>query len=572
MPFFKKITKPLSLTHHCQHLSRLVASSAFQFFALFGLWAFTLTYPLPLHLFSHIPLGDEKVGTVPFFNLWTLQWNIDQLMQGYPNYWDAPIFRPASGTFAFSEPQPLSALLAAPLWLGFQSPALGYNGLIILFLILNGWFAYALLRSWGVAQLPAFLAGLLTQSLPFVAQEMGVLQLAAIFGFLWILFFLSRILNSATEKLTWRNSFGLALGAPVTFLTCSYYGLFTLLFLPVAFLFQLQKKHLQLKTLGQLLTIGLLALGLSGPFLMAQNQRLTAYGFRRSAQTIENNSAQLKYYANFLDYNLLYGRILNLRSGQGQRLFPGFGLIILAGLGFFGSLQKRIKAYLGLAVFLALILSLGLRLDIGGVLPYQWIRENIPGFSQLRSPFRFAVFVQLHLALLAGFGLHNLSRWFWPQPNRILIPVIGLALFEVLALPLPLQSLPPFQTEAPWQSWLNEKNDSPRIILLPFAQSSQVADFEQTTRWMLMNRHFQGTMVNGYSGFFPPDHARLRTGMTQFSIGEIFILLREKQVDYVVVFYDLAEISQIEIIKKYLPLVYHDESNKVDIYALKRQN
>ncbi|HXW00482.1 MAG TPA: hypothetical protein VEC93_18840, partial [Anaerolineae bacterium] len=117
-------------------------------FLIFTLSALLLTYPLPLRLFSHIPLGSEEAGTVPFFNLWTLQWNIDQQMQGYPSYWDAPIFAPDKGTFAFSEPQPLSALLAAPLWLASGSPALGYNAVVILFLTLNGWFAYWLLRQW----------------------------------------------------------------------------------------------------------------------------------------------------------------------------------------------------------------------------------------------------------------------------------------------------------------------------------------------------------------------------------------------------------------------------------------
>jgi hypothetical protein len=110
-------------------------------FLIFTLSALFLTYPLALRLFSHIPLGSEEAGTVPFFNLWTLQWNIDQQMQGYPRYWDAPIFAPDKGTFVFSEPQPLSALLAAPLWLAFQSPALGYNAVVILFLTLNGWFS-----------------------------------------------------------------------------------------------------------------------------------------------------------------------------------------------------------------------------------------------------------------------------------------------------------------------------------------------------------------------------------------------------------------------------------------------
>ena len=180
-------------------------------FIIYFLWALCLTYPLVQHPFSHIPLGDEKVATVPFFNLWTLQWNIDQLMQGYPRYWDAPIFAPLNGTFAFSEPQPLSALLAAPFWIGFQSPAFGYNIVVILFLILNGWFAHWLLKSWGISSLPAFLAGLIMMALPFVAQEMGVLQLIALFGFLWSLLFLSRFLLNRRGVLNRQTGVGLAL-------------------------------------------------------------------------------------------------------------------------------------------------------------------------------------------------------------------------------------------------------------------------------------------------------------------------------------------------------------------------
>ena len=49
-------------------------------------WSLALTYPLAQHLFTKIPLGDERAATVPFFNLWILQWNLDQLMHGYPNY------------------------------------------------------------------------------------------------------------------------------------------------------------------------------------------------------------------------------------------------------------------------------------------------------------------------------------------------------------------------------------------------------------------------------------------------------------------------------------------------------
>lgn len=552
---------------------RLVASSPTFLLLLFSLWALILTYPLPLHLLSHIPRGSEEAATVPFFNLWTLQWNIDQQMQGYPRYWDAPIFAPDKGTFAFSEPQPVSALLAAPLWLAFRSPALGYNFLVILFLTLNGWFAFWLLRCWRVSFLPSLLAGLLMQTLPFVAQEMGVLQLIAVFGFLWTLLLLSRFLIQSPSHLATLSptSLCLALGTPITFFTCGYYGLFSFLFLPLAFALQLRRKHANLKTIGQFVAVAVLALALTAPFLWMQQQRLAEYHFSRSTQTIKANSAKLEYYRNFLDYHLLYSQILDLKSGQGQRLFPGLGLLILAGLGLFGRPNRRVKLYLLLAVVLALLLSLGLRLNLGGVQPYQWVRDFVPGFAQLRSPFRFAVIVQLHLALLAGFGLDNLLRWIPPPQKALLAVFAALTLFDLLAWPLPLQELPAQTEPMPWQTWLNQQQTTPLdIVMLPFAPGSKVEDFEPTTRWMLANRYFQGAMLNGYSGFFPPDHGRLREDLLKFPTDDALQQLRQKQIEYVVVYHHLPAVPFMEQITAYLPLVYQDKDNNVAVYAIPR--
>lgn len=540
-------------------------------FLTFTLWALILTYPLILHPFSHIPRGDENAGTVPLFNLWTLQWNIDQLTRGYPNYWDAPIFAPLDGTFAFSETQPLSALLAAPLWLGLQSPAFGYNAVVILFLTLNGWFAFWLLKNWRVTPRPAFLAGLLVQSLPFVAQEMGVLQLVALFGILWSLLFLTRFMaQSRRGQSGWRNVVGLALGTPVTFFTCGYYGLFSLFFLPLFFVTQLRPHHFRPAVVTQLLAAGLLVAGLSGPFLLAQQHHLARHGFARSERTIKNNSARPKDYAHFLDHNLLYGQLLGLESGRGQRLFPGLGLMALAGLGLIGRRPKRVKLYLGGAVLLAVLLSVGLRLQIGSFQPYQWVRVAIPGFLQLRSPFRFAALAQLHLALLAGFGLLNLRRWS-PRIGPVVVgPVAALAIFELLALPLPLQPVPAAPAPAPWQAWLNQQQPAAQIVMLPFAQSHRVADFEQTARWMLANRHVQGRMVNGYSGFFPQNHARLREQMLRFPTAEGINMLGEMGVDYVIIYHNLANAPPARVVARHLPQLYVDPQSNVAIYAVER--
>jgi hypothetical protein len=406
---------------------------------------------------------------------------------------------------------------------------------LLLFITLNGWFAFWLLRTWGVAAWPAFLAGLMAQSLPFVAQEMGVLQLAALFGLLWPLLFLSRFFHEAGwGRPTWSTGLALALGPPAAFFTCGYYGLFGLIFWPAAFLAQLRRAHVNIKTAGRLAAIGLLALGLTAPFLWAQQHRLVNNGLSRSQTTIKNNSAQPADYVHFLDTNVLYGQWLGLPAGTGQRLFPGMGLAALAAVGLWGRRARRVKLYLAAGVLLALLLSLGLRFEAGGTAPYRWLQQTVPGYTHLRSPFRFAAVVQLHLALLAGFGLHNLAGWL-PRASKTAAALLAtLAMVEALALPLPLTAAPVYNQPPAWATWLNRQPLPRRIVILPFAPGSKAADFEPTTRWMLHLRGFEGDMLNGYSGFFPADHARLRQVLADFPSPAGVGLLRAMGVQCVV--------------------------------------
>ncbi|MDX1520577.1 MAG: sulfite exporter TauE/SafE family protein [Anaerolineae bacterium] len=539
-------------------------------FLTFTLTASLLTYPLPFHLLTHIPQGSEGVGTVPLLNLWTLQWNIKQLILGYPNYWDAPIFTPQPGTFAFSESQPLSGLLAAPLWLSSGSPALAYNAVVVLFLGLNGWFAYWLMRHWAVSRGPALITGLLVQALPFVAQELGVLQLIAIFGVLWSLLFLGLFFRaSQVSHQRWRRIVGLVLGTPVTFFTCGYYGLFSLFFLPLAFLTYRPWPRLSRRGWSQLGVAALLIVALTGPPLLSQQQRLTQLGFKRNAETIQFNSGELRHYTNFLDYNLLYGQLLGVEPGAGQRLFPGVGLLLLAGLGLVTMRQAYLRIYLLAAMVLALMLSLGLRLSIFGVQPYQWVRDVIPGFAQLRSPFRFAVFVQLHLALLAGFGLNAVWHRLPRGRDALFVGLASLTLFEMLALPLPLQPVPVVEQPAEWQAWLNQQPASPQIVILPFAAENGVAHFEQTTRWMLANYNLEGAMLNGYSGFFPPGYGRIQEQMVAFPNEAAIQTLQAHSIDFVVVHEQLPDAPLPQEMGAWLKPVFRDDHDDVSIYEVR---
>ncbi len=528
-------------------------------------WALVLTFPLIRNFNSAIPLGSEHSGTVPFFNLWTLQWNIEQALRGFPNYWNPPFFAPSVGVFAYSELEPVTAFLALPLWKAV-SPAAGYNSVVILFLTLNGWFAFCLLKLWRIPSLAAGGAALLMQSLPFVAQEMGVLQLTAIFGFLWLLVFLQRFLKQPTPV----NGIGLALGVPLIFFTCSYYGLFSVVFLPLAFLGMrspAQKSKALLIRLGLALLMGTL---LTLPPLLVQRKILAEHNFTRSEKTIRENSAHPEDYLKTLDYNIVTKKINPRPSPRGQRLFPGWGLLALAALGFAvpsKHVRWRLKLFLLAAILLSYILSLGLNLTVGDWQPYQSFRQIVPGFKTLRSPFRFAVMGQIHLALLSGLGLAAIMRL--PRKSTAIAGIITvLAVFEALALPLPLHPVPPFEGTQPWQQWIQQHTENPRIVLLPFAANGKTAAFEQTTIWMLENSSLPATMLNGYSGFFPRAQSFLRTELTTFPSAESIFLLGKYQTDYVIVFHALKNAPTRDTITTYLSPVYFDAENQVSIFAL----
>ncbi len=156
---------------------RWIALSVF-----FASLAVAITWPLATGLAEGIPLGTERVATVPLFNFWTLAWNVESLERGYAGYWRAPIFHPAADAFALSEPQPITGLAAAGLAWTTGSLLVAYNLILIGALAVNGLLACLLLRRLGLGFGPATADGCLVVVLPFSHQELGVLQLVPLAG------------------------------------------------------------------------------------------------------------------------------------------------------------------------------------------------------------------------------------------------------------------------------------------------------------------------------------------------------------------------------------------------------
>lgn len=363
-----------------------------------------------------------------------------------------------------------------------------------------------LLRRRGLAIGTALFGGLLMQMLPFLAHERGVLQLQPIFGVLWAVDGLWQL----AERPHWRWAVQMGLGIAITFLTSEYYALFLALMLAAALPFLppiWRERRFCTAVLPGILIAGLLI----APVALPQIKAVQAMGFSRSVQTITGNSATLAEYGR-LSSTLQNVSWIPWQFKGDQALFPGISLLILAFLGLYSS-RRRWAWYLATGVIIAWLLSFGFNLKLAGWQPYALIHDFVPGFDNLRSPFRWGYFVQVYLALLAVLFLDRLwqngRRW-WHFGVMILL------LIELMPAPTRLTAvLPP----------LNIETLTPPLLFLPFADSGATAAYADTTRWMTTTSVHSAAMVNGYSGYFPQMQGQLRTLLADFpTLGGMAVL------------------------------------------------
>jgi hypothetical protein len=528
--------------------------------------AAVLTWPLAAHLTTSLPYGTEAAPTVGLFNLWTLRWNQDRAGHLFAHYWDAPIFSPTRGAFALSEPQPLTGLVFTPLsWLT-GNPVLAANLLLLAILAANGAAAARLVRRLGASPGPALLAGVLAEAMPFVGSQMGVFQLTVVFPLFLLVETVVRWAGGGGRRAAAAIGGWLA----VTFLTCSYYGLFAIVGvgLPALVLARPAWRHrdrlLDLATgAGVFAVVGV-------PVVLAQ-ARITG-GYQRTEDLIRNQSALAADFWHLAPQSRGAGLLPWVSDGvSGQYLYPGTALL---GLGAFGLAvgARRLRAaaddggggdggagagaegnddaeragadewrrrlwFLGLGFGLNRLLAFGLHLSIGGWEPYRLLRTFVPGFDSLRSPYRFAVLTEVFLVALAGLALDALWRhrpgWRavpWGRVAAVVVVVAGV--LEVAIMPVHL--FPVDQRTPEWAAWLDDQPPG-SVAFLPFPADGHVASYAPTARHMLELLDVGVPTVNGYSGLFPARYDELEAAARAYPEGRADVLLRELGVSYLVV-------------------------------------
>lgn len=493
-----------------------------------------LTWPMTTQLTSHVPLGTLPDPTVPYFNLWTLEWNADRLGHGYQGYWDAPLFYPAKDTFALSEPQGLTGLIFAPLAWCFGSIA-AYNLTLLSLLCLNAAAGRHWLRAMRASQQAATLGGAFFLALPFVRQELGVLQLCAAWP---VILGLREIVRLCVAADAWAL-LRLGVWTAASAWSCIYYVLFLVFFVLLAVIVACRPALL----VPRMLAAGLgatLVLGLAIWPLMAAERRAVS-GYTRSPETVRSGSASVTAYVQLPRHTLLGHAWPKLARAEKRRsLNPGLLIAALAVLGLtqLRRLQlQRVRRYCLLGLGLALWLSLGTRLHLGSFEPYGFVERHLPGFGQLRSPYRAALFVQLLATALAGLALDRLQpiaaarRWALAR----LLPglVAGLALIEVAPWQFKSERVPRAALVEPFIPWLRAQ-PAGAVAMVPPNAGGRAAEFEGTVVGMLQALRHGHPIVNGYSGFVPELTHQLVLALRKFPKSDAVPELQKVGVRWVV--------------------------------------
>jgi hypothetical protein len=254
------------------------------------------------------------------------------------------------------------------------------------------------------------------------------------------------------------------------------------------------------------------------PFLLPYRAMQVELGGARSVAESIGFSAQLQDFFRLGDAGWLRTGRPDLWRRE-RFVFVGALPLLLAAIGLGGGgrwLQmKGERRWIIPATVVAALLCLGPWVRAGGTSlfpgPYLLLYHALPGFDGVRVPARFAFLFGLGMALLAGFGLERMLAWLSARGLRGAAPAAaGIALLAVainlhagavalLRVPTPSQ-LPPIYAH------LATLPPGTPIAEIPFTTAE--ADHESSLL-LYETAHFLPT-VNGFAGYLPEFHARLR--------------------------------------------------------------
>lgn len=483
---------------------------------LFTVLTAAMTFPQVLHLRD----GVHDDGD-PLLNTWALSWVAHQLPRAPAHLFDANIFYPERRTLAFSETLIAPALVAAPLQWAGVGPILIYNLVFLSGFIVSGAGMALLVRQLTGSTGAAILGGIVFAFLPYRIDHYAHLQLQQTQCLPFAFWAFHRLLRTGDLR------DGALVGAFTAgqILSCMYYGLFLLPYMAVVCGTMLvAERAMPTRRLKAIALAAAMTIVAVIPVGRAYLGARTVVGERHLSEVAEG-SATWRNYLGSPPANLIYGKAFERFATPERRLFPGLVAVVLAAVALWPPVAVPRVAYA-----LGLLLAFDVSLGVNGF-TYPVLYDAFLPFRGLRIPARMGIMAGFSLAVLAGYGAVRVTGALRsPRARAGATAVIGaLMLVEYASRPIDLQVIPTAAPEV-YADVVRDRGDSPTAQLFEFPASPK----DDPTYMYYSTFHWQ-SLVNGYSGFFPPSYVRLTDAMENFPDNDSIEAMKEHGTRYLLV-------------------------------------
>ena len=468
------------------HLTVLVA---------YLLLTLVMTWPLVTQLTTAIP-GDSFDGWQNYWNQWWIKVALVDRLQN-PFTTDL-LYYPTGVGLYFHTLNGFNGVTTLPIQLSLGLiPA--YNAVVLLSWVLGGYGVYLLVRwllrgeaaSTVATHFAAFIAGVIFTFSPFhMAHLLGHMQVMSLEWIPFYLLYLLRSVDQSRHGRAWVRSALLA-GFFLTLVgLCDWYFVLYLFFFTALFIVwnavRTPLRQWSTIVLPPLLA-GCVMLALLSPVLIPMVREATQFSFMvRPTTDLYTLSASL------LDF-LVPNRLHTLFRPEsftwpGNQIAPvsertisiGYGALLLALVALWR--RPRRGSFWGICALFFLSLALGPRWHVGNIVatdipaqtatlthwtPFALLNGVVPFMRISRSVSRYALMVQLSVAVLAGMGLAGLfvprrkvAKW---QSGCAMSLILGLILFEYWVAPYPMS---PPDTPA-FYAQLRTMTDAGAVLNLP---------------------------------------------------------------------------------------------------------
>lgn len=457
----------------------------------------------------------------PLFSTWRLYtWARNLASLGAQGWFDGNQFHPAHYVLLFSDAIALPALIGAPfIWAGVPV-VLVYNGLVWLTILSAGLAMYACARAISGSHGGALAAAVVFVGAPLRLDHVMHLELLCT-AFMPLAVLATVRAMDGSRRAAW----GIGASIAGQFLSCIYYGVFLLTVWPVLALVEWLRRRGQV---DRAVVVRVVA----GLGIAAVIAGLYAIPYQRARAIVGDRSdGELGGYSGSFDAFVLSPPTSRLwgwtsEAGKSERwLFPG-----LVGSAIAVSAITTPAAPWTAAVAVTALIAADASRGTDG-LAYPLFRTLLPPYKGLRVPARFGMVVLTMVALLTAIGWSTMSRAFAGRPRAPILGAVIVALLVVeTAASVPVRRMP---SSAPPVYQFLATLPAGVVAHLPLPNPSRLPGFDAD--FIYFGQYHRLHMVNGNSGFYPPDYMRVLEASRDIASDATMDALRSVDVRYVVV-------------------------------------